>query len=64
MIFNLIRNLFRPNLCNKKWYNISHSIELIHDCKCLIKCKYPPPQSPSQIIYVQPDLEKYLTKNM
>ena len=55
MIFNSIRNLFRPNRCNKKWYNISHSIELIHDCKCLIKCKYPPPQSLSQIIYVQPD---------
>ena len=64
MIFTLLRYLFRPNHCYRKWYNISYNSELINDCKCLIKCKYPSPPGPSQIIYVQPDLEKNLTKNM
>lgn len=63
MIFKMLRNLFRPNHCYRKWYNISYNSEIINNCKCLIKCKYPPPPSPSQIIYVQPNLEKK-TKNM
>ncbi len=51
MIFNILRYMFRPNYCYRKWYDITDTKEMIYDCKCLIKCKYTPPSTPSQIVY-------------
>lgn len=47
-MLKILRSFFRPIKCYRKWYKMSFSNEQ-KCCDCLIKCKYPPPSTPSSI---------------
>jgi hypothetical protein len=58
MIRNLLRALFPlPRNCYRKWYKMSFRNELVKQCDCIIKCKYPPPSTPSRV-YIPSDIDK------
>ena len=57
MIINLLRALFPPGNCYRKWYEMSFRNEKVKQCDCIIKCKYPPPSTPSRV-YIPSDLDK------
>ena len=58
MIINLLRALFPPKNCYRKWYEMSFRNEKVKQCDCIMKCKYPPPSTPSRIYIPSSDLEK------
>lgn len=41
-----ILNWFKPKECFRKYYTIP---KINHECKCILKCKYPPPSNPIPI---------------
>lgn len=42
----LLHRIFRPEICFKKWHTMvltKSDTTTTSKCKCVVKCKYPPP---------------------
>lgn len=65
MIIKLLRALFPPKICYRKWYEMSFRNEKVKQCDCIMKCKYPPPSTPSSLsIPIYDELLKREQQNM
>lgn len=57
-MLNFIQNILKPKFCFRRFYTME---KFDTKCKCIIKCKYPPPPNPIPIVQYN-DVPKTIRK--